>query len=198
MDSSENKSSAIFLDRDGVINVIKNNPFVNTPDDMIINHDTAIAIKVFRDYGFKVICVTNQGGIANGYLTHEDLDDIHYKMRELLAAHGAYLDDVLYCPHYWSETPTCECRKPRPGMLLEAAARHDIDLFSSYMVGDRKEDLMAGIAANVHQNVLISDVKNLGIKYGLEMYANIWQFSCLSEMLAFFTQFHIRGVGCDA
>lgn len=140
---------AVFLDRDGVINV-KNN-FVNTPEQFILSKGVPEAIKKLRDDGYLVVCVTNQGGIELGFQTHEMLDDVHVAMDNLLAKAGTYLDRTYYCPHYEA---SCVCRKPQPGMLLEAAKHMRIDLKKSWMVGDSESDVEAGIAAGT-RTVLI-------------------------------------------
>jgi histidinol-phosphate phosphatase family protein len=105
---------------------------------------------------YLAVCVTNQPVIARGDVSFESLDTIHARLDTLLGNEGAYLDDLLFCPHHpdkgyegeVAEYKTdCECRKPKPGMLLEAAKRYNIDLSQSYMIGDRTADIAAGKAA---------------------------------------------------
>lgn len=137
---------AIFLDRDGVINHPPTGGlYITSPDELTVIDGVPKTIRRFREAGFLVIVVTNQSGIARGVMTHEQVDAVHDRMRQLLAADGAILDDVFYCPH--DDADGCQCRKPQPGMLIEAAVRHDIDLSRSVMFGDQNRDLEAGAAA---------------------------------------------------
>lgn len=158
-----NKQKAIFLDRDGTINVY--NGFVRSTDDFTLIPGVASAIKRFNDEGFLTIVVTNQPVIARGEATVEELNEIHNKMETLLGNEGAYLDAIYYCPHhphkgYEGEIPElkieCNCRKPKPGLLLQAAKDYNIDLSESYMIGDTENDILAGINAGC-QTVLVSE-----------------------------------------
>ncbi len=133
---------AVFLDRDGVIN--DNKDPVNKPEDLKLYPWTAQAIKMLNDAGFHVYVVTNQGGIEMGYFTHEDLQSIHQQMVLELSQHEVVLHGVEYCPHFKSK---CQCRKPKPGMILKIAKEDQIDLKASYMVGDREMDIDAGLQA---------------------------------------------------
>ncbi|MBB6216267.1 D-glycero-D-manno-heptose 1,7-bisphosphate phosphatase [Anaerosolibacter carboniphilus] len=130
---------AVFLDRDGVIN--DNRVPVNKPDDFIFFPWTFEAVKILNDDDYHVFVVTNQGGIEMGYFTHENLKDIHDKMLADFEANEVAIHGVAYCPHFKSK---CECRKPAPGMILNLARDHHIDLKSSFMVGDRDFDIEAG------------------------------------------------------
>ena len=158
-----NKQKAIFLDRDGTINVY--NGFVRSTDDFTLIPGVASAIKRFNDEGFLTIVVTNQPVIARGEATVEELNEIHNKMETLLGNEGAYLDAIYYCPHhphkgYEGEIPElkieCNCRKPKPGLLLQAAKDYNIDLSESYMICDTENDILAGINAGC-QTVLVSE-----------------------------------------
>lgn len=137
---------AIFLDRDGVINAPPTSGlYITSPEELHIIKGVPEAVVQFREAGFLVIVVTNQSGIARGVMTHAQVKAVHDRMRQLLAADGAILDDIFYCPH--DDVDGCRCRKPKPGMLVEAAVRHDIDLKHSLMVGDQVRDSEAGVAA---------------------------------------------------
>ncbi len=137
---------AIFLDRDGVINAPPTSGlYITSPEELQIIDGVPEAIVRFREAGYLVIVVTNQSGIARGVMTHAQVEAVHDRMRQVLAAEGAILDDIFYCPH--DDADGCRCRKPKPGMLIEAAVRHDIDLSRSVMVGDQERDIEAGIAA---------------------------------------------------
>lgn len=148
------KQKAIFLDRDGTIN--KYVGFLRHIDEFELMDGVAEAIGNINDSGFLTIVVTNQPVIARGEVTTEELREIHNKMETLLGQEGAYVDDIFYCPHhphsgYEGEVKElkidCTCRKPKPGMLLEAAEKYNIDLQSSWMIGDGDNDILAGIAA---------------------------------------------------
>lgn len=150
----KNKQAAIFLDRDGVIN--KYVGFLRNIDEFELIDGSASAIKKMNEKGYLVIVVTNQPVVARGEVTIEQLHEIHNKMETLLGEQGAYIDAIYYCPHhphkgYEGEVPElkmeCECRKPKPGMLLEAAKDYNIDLEKSWMVGDSENDIIAGNAA---------------------------------------------------
>lgn len=150
----KNKQKAIFLDRDGTIN--KYVGFLKNIEDFELIDGVAEAIHKINESSYLAIVVTNQPVIARGDITFEELAAIHNKMETLLGKEGAYLDDIYYCPHhphkgYEGERPElkidCECRKPKPGMLLKAAKDYNIDLSQSWMIGDGENDIKAGINA---------------------------------------------------
>ncbi len=150
----KNRQKAIFLDRDGTIN--KYVGFLRNINDFELFPGVAEAIRMINASGYLAIVVTNQPVIARGEVTFAELDEIHNKMETLLGKDGAYLDAIYYCPHhphkgYEGEIPElkieCECRKPKPGMLLKAAEDFNIDLSQSWMVGDSENDIKAGRAA---------------------------------------------------
>ncbi|WP_455629905.1 HAD-IIIA family hydrolase [Parabacteroides sp.] len=146
-----NPQKAIFLDRDGTIN--KYVGFLNDIDKFELIPCVAEAIKRINESGYLAIVLTNQPVIARGEVTVEQLDEIHKKMATDLGKAGAYLDSLYYCPHHpdkgfdgeISELKIdCECRKPKPGLFLQAAKDYNIDLSASYMIGDSEIDLQAG------------------------------------------------------
>lgn len=150
----KNKQKAIFLDRDGTIN--KYTGFLSSIDDFELLPGVAEAVRSINSSGYLAIVVTNQPVIARGELTFRQLEEIHNKMETLLGEKGAYLDAVYFCPHhphkgYEGEITElkidCDCRKPKPGMLLKAAADFNISLSDSWMVGDSENDMQAGKAA---------------------------------------------------
>jgi len=158
-----NKQKAVFLDRDGTIN--KYVGFLRDIDEFELMDGVAEAIKKINSSGYLAIVVTNQPVIARGEVSLEELQEIHNKMETLLGQEGAYVDAIYYCPHhpdkgFEGERPeykmVCNCRKPKPGMLLEAAEKFNIDLSQSYMVGDGKNDVEAGVAAGC-KCVIIGD-----------------------------------------
>lgn len=147
----KNKQKAVFLDRDGTIN--KYVGFLRDIDQFELIEGVAEAIKRINASGYLCIVITNQPVIARGEVTVPQLEEIHNKMETLLGLEGAYIDGLYYCPHhphkgFEGEIPglkfDCECRKPKPGMLLKAAEEFNIDLSKSWMVGDGVNDIKAG------------------------------------------------------
>lgn len=108
----------VFIDRDGTIN--RDVSYCSHPDEFELLPKVAEGIRLLNEHGFKVIVVTNQSGIARGYFSEEMLQKIHVKMKEELKKRGAFIDDAIYyCPHHPDDN--CDCRKPKPGLLLQAA-----------------------------------------------------------------------------
>lgn len=149
-----NKQKAIFLDRDGTINRYVG--FLRKTEELELLPDAAEAIKLINTSGYLAVVVTNQPVIARGEVTWDKLQEIHNKMETELGKQGAYLDAIYYCPHhphkgYEGEIPElkfdCDCRKPKPGMLIKAAQDLNIDLEKSWMIGDSDSDVEAGNAA---------------------------------------------------
>lgn len=150
----KNPQKAIFLDRDGTIN--KYVGFLRNIDEFELIDGVTEAIALINRSAYLSIVVTNQPVIARGEVTEDELTEIHQKMETLLGKDGAYIDDLYYCPHhphkgYEGEIEAlkidCDCRKPKPGMLLRAAKDHHINLSDSWMIGDSENDILAGKAA---------------------------------------------------
>jgi D,D-heptose 1,7-bisphosphate phosphatase len=148
------RQKAVFLDRDGTIN--KYVGFLTNIDDFVLNDYIVDVIRMANDGGYLVIVVSNQPVIARGDVTWDELRRINNKMETLLGKEGVYIDDIFICPHhpdkgFAGEIPEykidCECRKPKPGLLLEAAKKFNIDLSRSFMLGDDERDMEAGKAA---------------------------------------------------
>lgn len=165
---------AIFLDRDGTIN--KYVGFLRDIDQFELLPGVAEAIKMINSSGYLCIVATNQPVIARGEVTVEELQIIHNKLETLLGSEGAYIDGLYYCPHhphkgYEGEVPElkidCDCRKPKPGMLLKASQDFNIDLSKSIMIGDGENDVRCGQVAGC-KIVLISEGKN-GEDYGQDL-----------------------------
>ena len=159
-----NKQKAIFLDRDGTIN--KYVGFLRNIDDFELIEGVAEAIKLINQSGYLAIVVTNQPVIARGEVTWEELNEIHKKMATLLGKEGAYVDGIYICPHhpdkgFEGECPEykidCDCRKPKPGLLLQAAKDFNIDLTESYMIGDSQRDVEAGENAGVKKSIKMEE-----------------------------------------
>ena len=167
------KQKAIFLDRDGTINHYVG--FLHRASEFELANNSAEAIKMINSSGYLAIVITNQPVIARGETTYEELEEIHDKMETLLGEKGAYVDAVYFCPHhphkgYEGEISElkfdCECRKPKPGLLLEAAKDFNIDLNKSYMIGDSDIDVQAGKAAGctsikINEGELLATVKGI-------------------------------------
>jgi D,D-heptose 1,7-bisphosphate phosphatase len=175
------RQKCVFLDRDGTIN--KFNNFVTKPEDFELIDGVAEAIKTINSAGFLAIVITNQPVIARGEVDFETLDLIHMKMETELGKHGAYIDDLFYCPHhpekgFPGERPEykidCDCRKPKPGMILQASKKYNIDLSKSFMVGDDVRDIQAGINASCVPVFLTNDKP-------YENTANIMAFANLQD-----------------
>ena len=163
----ENRRKAIFLDRDGTINIEKGH--IASPDKMELIECAGKAIKKINRSKFLAICVTNQPVIARGECTFEDLDEIHNKMETELGKCNSYLDDIYFCPHHQDsgfegEKPelkiNCNCRKPQPGMLIEAKIEHNIDLDKSWLIGNSVSDIEAANRVNC-KSILISNFDSL-------------------------------------
>lgn len=159
-----NKQKAIFLDRDGTIN--KYVGFLRNIDDFELIEGVAEAIKLINQSGYLAIVVTNQPVIARGEVTWDELNEIHKKMATLLGKEGAYVDGIYICPHhpdkgFEGERPEykidCDCRKPKPGLLLQAAKDFNIDLSESYMIGDSHRDVEAGENAGVKKSIKVEE-----------------------------------------
>ena len=138
---------AVFLDRDGTINVDKG--YVHRIEDWEWISGAIDAIAALNNAGFLVIVVTNQAGIARGYYTDKQVNELHAWVNRKLEKHGARIDGFYFCPHHPEFGEECECRKPLPGLLLQAKQDFDIDLANSWLVGDKAGDILAGMAAGV-------------------------------------------------
>lgn len=139
--------AAVFLDRDGVINERLPGAYVRSYGQFRFLRGARAGLRLLRGAGYVLIAVTNQRGIGRGLMTEGELAEVHRRMQADLARAGAALDDILHCPH--DLDAGCDCRKPRPGMLVRAIARHRVDAARSWIVGDSLSDLEAGGAAGV-------------------------------------------------
>ena len=166
----KNKQKAIFLDRDGTIN--KYVGFLRSIDDFELIDGVAEAIRQINESGYLAIVVTNQPVIARGEVSWEELNEIHKKMATLLGKKGAYVDGIYICPHhpdkgFEGERPEykidCDCRKPKPGLLLNAAKDFNIDLSQSIMIGDSDRDVEAGINAGCKSSIKIESNEANGL-----------------------------------
>ena len=144
--------SAAFFDRDGVLNL--DHGYVGDRSRFELVEGCARAIRLCRDAGYLVFVVTNQAGVAHGLFDEKDVDALHAHMKAMLAAEGALIDDIRYCPHHPEAKRAqyrkdCNWRKPRPGMILDIASHWPLDLARSFLVGDKESDLEAARAAGL-------------------------------------------------
>jgi D-glycero-D-manno-heptose 1,7-bisphosphate phosphatase len=150
---------AVFLDRDGTVVVEKG--YITVPDDIELIPGVAAAILRLRRAGWKVFVVTNQGCVAKGMITEDELGVIHFRMVSMLGAEGAELDGIYACIHHPEGTVPdysheCDCRKPLPGLLERAASEHGVDLSASIMIGDTLRDIEAGRAAGARSVLVLT------------------------------------------
>lgn len=147
----QKKKRAIFLDRDGVINVEKT--FVLSPGEMELMFGAGEALRKINESEYLAVVVTNQSAVARAYITLEELEAIHREMRRQLERAGGHLDGLYFCPHRErlnddqgdpQFVKDCDCRKPKPGLLFQAARELNIDLKQSFMIGDSGRDIEAG------------------------------------------------------
>jgi len=147
---------AVFLDRDGVINrKAREGQYVTRWEEFHFLPGAAEGISLLNKAEWSVIVISNQRCVAKGLLTIEELEAMHRRMCGELAAAGAKLDGIYYCPH--EKDPPCSCRKPAPGMLFTAAKEHQIDLASSWMIGDSESDVEAGKQAGCKTAQLVEN-----------------------------------------
>ena len=150
--------AAVFLDRDGVINVEKD--YVYTIDEFEFIENSIEALKIIQDKGYALVVVTNQSGIARGYYTEEDFLKLTEWMDWCLIDRGVTLDGIYYCPHHPEKgigkyKVDCNCRKPKAGLIFDAVKQLDIDLGRSVMVGDTVSDIECGKNAGIKRNYLV-------------------------------------------
>ncbi|MCJ8209857.1 HAD family hydrolase [Mucilaginibacter sp. RS28] len=150
------KNKAVFLDRDGVLNKEMGDYVCKIEDFHVLPHNFEV-LKELQERGYLLIVATNQGGIAKGWYSEEQLAGMHAHLKALYKENGVEFTDIFYCPHHPNFTGDCDCRKPKPGLLLKAIAQYDIDPSKSYFIGDRERDVEAGTAAGVKGILIDSD-----------------------------------------
>ena len=139
---------AIFLDRDGVINSDIGHYYIYKVKDFIINKGIVNSLKRFQEAGYMLFIVSNQGGVAKGIYSSDDVDQIHAHLKAKLLENDIRLQEIYYCPHHES-VASCECRKPSPYMINQAIRKYNIDIKTSYLIGDSKRDIEAAEAAGI-------------------------------------------------
>jgi len=144
---------AVFLDRDGVLDIDVG--YIYRPDQVQWVPGAKEAVALLKKLGYQVYVVTNQSGIARGYYTRQDMEALHEYLNEELEKAGGHIDQFYFCPHHPRKgvipelVVSCNCRKPRPGMILQAFADHDLDRQGSFLMGDRMSDVDAALAAGI-------------------------------------------------
>jgi len=146
------KNIVCFLDRDGVL--IEEVGYLSKPSEVKLIDGAATALKVLNDLNIKIIVITNQAGVAKGYFQETVISKIHKKIDELLAQHKLKIEKYYYCPHHPNGiipkySIKCECRKPNPGMILQAINDFSIDIEKSFFIGDKLSDIEAANHANI-------------------------------------------------
>ncbi len=146
------KQKTVFIDRDGVINV-DSHDYIKSPEEFEFLPGVIDAVKMIHDAGYMVIVITNQSGLSRGFYTPETLTAIHKKMTDGVVFGKGKITDIFYCPHLPDDG--CDCRKPKPLMILQAAEKYNIDLDASVMVGDNAKDIECARNAGVKYAVLV-------------------------------------------
>jgi D-glycero-D-manno-heptose 1,7-bisphosphate phosphatase len=150
---------AVFIDRDGTIS--EEVGYINHPSRFRVFPYAAAALRILNDAGWLAVLVTNQAGVARGYFTEDMIHTVHNQLQNDLETGGARLDAIYYCAHHplVGEPPyrfDCDCRKPKPGLILRAAKELDVDLKQSWMIGDRYSDIELARAAGVNSAFVLS------------------------------------------
>lgn len=145
---------ALFLDRDGVINIDKN--YLYKIEELEFCDGIFELCRYFQNRGYIIVIVTNQSGIARGYYSEEDFLKLTHFMLDIFKQEGIEISSVKYCPHHPDFTGVCECRKPSSGMILEVSKELNIDLDASILIGDKLSDIQAGKEAGVGLNCLVN------------------------------------------
>lgn len=145
---------ALFLDRDGVVNVEKN--YLYKIDDFELIDGIIDVCKHYEVLGYVIIIVTNQSGISRGYYSSEDFERLSAWMIEHFKSLGVAITHIYHCPHHETIDGECDCRKPAPGMFLEAQKTYGLDMQNSVMIGDNERDIEAAIRAGVGTKILLS------------------------------------------
>lgn len=157
-----NNNRAVFLDRDGTI--MEDSHYVGDVSRVILIPGAAEALMRLADAGYRLLIVTNQSGVARGYFPREAVEQIHAHLDEQFAKVGVKLDRYYVCPHHPEDN--CDCRKPRPRLLLDAAREFGLDLSQCFMVGDRTSDIQAGIGAGTKTILVLTGAGQAALAKG--------------------------------
>jgi D-glycero-D-manno-heptose 1,7-bisphosphate phosphatase len=181
----------IILDRDGVINY-DSIEYIKSPEEWLPIPGSLEAIAQLNRSGFHVLVVTNQSGVARGLYNLEILDQIHEKMMHELAAVGGYIDEIFFCPHHPEEA--CDCRKPKPGMLHEIAAKYPLQLENTFFIGDSISDIKAAEAAGCLPILVKTGNGELALERHPEL-LNIPHFKDLNEAVPYILSQQAKNYG---
>ncbi len=155
------KNRAVFLDRDGTLN--EDPGYLGDPAKLVIFPEVFESLSILKNkYHFKLIVVSNQSGVARGLISESDVKAVNNKLKEDLSVKGIIIDDFYYCTAHpeFNSVEDCECRKPSPKMIFEAAEKHNIELSQSYLIGDTITDIQTAINANI-KSILVKTGKGL-------------------------------------
>ena len=169
-------NKALFLDRDGVINVEKD--YLYKIEDFEFIDGIFELCKHYKELGYLIFVVTNQSGIVRCYYSEEDFNALSIWMSKEFLKHNIKIEKVYYCPHHPDISGECNCRKPKPGMLLQAANEFDIDLASSLIIGDKERDIEAGLNAGLRESYLFDESKTVKSSRATKIVSkleNIWK-----------------------
>jgi len=190
------KNKAVFLDRDGVLNQEMGDYVCRLEDFHIL--DNFDALKILQNRGYLLIVATNQGGLAKGWYTDDELAKMHQRLIEVHLAHGVEITDIFYCPHHPDFTADCDCRKPKPGLLLQGIEKYNIDPAKSYFIGDRERDMEAATAVGI-QGILVDSnqpISEVAISESFFIYVCLAKERLLAKNntigIGFFTHFNIK------
>ncbi len=148
-------TKALFLDRDGTINVEKH--YLWKVEDFEFREGIFQLADEYYSAGYLIFVITNQAGVARGYYTEKDLEVLHRWMTEQFRKKGIHITEISYCPHHPDVTGACSCRKPRPGMILRLLEKYGVDAGASLLVGDKMSDVEAGLRAGIGTNWLVRE-----------------------------------------
>lgn len=159
--SDRNKNKAVFFDRDGTINIDKG--YVYKIEDFEFQPGIINLIKYYIKQGYIIFIITNQSGIARGFYSEHEFIKLTNWMLKQFAKHDIKIAKVYHCPHFPCNESKCNCRKPKPGMILQAVDEFNIDLAQSILIGDKRTDILAGKNAGIRKNLYIQDLLENGI-----------------------------------
>lgn len=145
MNAARHKTRAVFLDRDGTL--IEDIGYLHQPEEVAWKEGAIEALRRLQSAGYTLVIITNQSGIGRGLYGEDDMHGVHAHMKRMLAQEGVAVSGIYHCPHHPDDT--CECRKPEPGMLLQAARDLKLDLAESWLIGNACSDIAAGQGAGV-------------------------------------------------
>lgn len=156
---STSSKKALFLDRDGVVNVEKN--YLHKIDEFEFIEGIFDLCKYYQELGFLIFVITNQSGISRGYYNEDDFAVLSTWMIKEFKKNGIEIKEVYHCPHHPDHSGECSCRKPLPGMLFQAQEEYDVDLKNSVLVGDKERDIEAGLNAGLNETYLFNEAKDV-------------------------------------